>query len=91
MVASGGGRKQGSVNTEKLKFCQVVLPRLGSVWMSSCGAYTIWVKGKTREGDTWVRVYAAQYRDVKPWICDQAGSLAEAKEICQEHKDGKRQ
>jgi hypothetical protein len=53
-------------------------------WKS--GDYVVWVQARIREGMRYVREYAAQYKDERPWLCNSA-SFWEAKQICQEHAD----
>ena len=69
-------------------------PRRPRDWVSTCGTYHIWIQGRPRDSSI---EYAAQVvqkdgddrspRDAKSWLGD-TFTLREAKEACEEHKQG---
>ena len=63
-------------------------PGTAEEWLSTCGSYRIWVQARVREGVTYIREYAAQFMDEKPWLAHRADFM-ESKEICQAHADGR--
>ena len=60
-----------------------------------CGRYVVWLGGKARHGPRWENEWSASRAETQAggdgggavWLCQLAGTVAEAKAVCQADAD----